>query len=374
MHFIVSTEDINYALSMAMKALSVRPVKQIYDGILIEGDQDSLLLTSTDGDISIKVRIPADVQEDGHVLLPGRLFCDLMRYQPKGRVDVQVDENGRAKIKSDGTVSNMICMEDDDFPDIDDVQGGNVAYIKSGKMRDAVSKVMFAVSTDESRKILTGVLTEIYPSEMVFVGLDGFRLAMQTVQQENKMPEKSPDKISCVIPGRIMNEIKSMLPDDEETEAEIVFSSSRCMISFGSVRVYASLLTGEFIDYQRILPKTWTTEVRIDRNALSNAVDRCNLMAREGKNNLIHFSIKDNKLTMNANSEKGEVRDEIAIEFEGNAIDIAFNAKYLMDVIHNINTDDMCLCFNTNVSPCMVKPTEGRSYTFLLLPVRIFGR
>ncbi|MBQ8136949.1 MAG: DNA polymerase III subunit beta, partial [Clostridia bacterium] len=268
-----------------------------------------------------------------------------------------------------------ISMEHEDYPDIDDVQGGNVAYIKSGKMRDAVSKVMFAVSTDESRKILTGVLTEIYPSEMVFVGLDGFRLAMQTVQQENKLPEKSPDKISCVIPGRIMNEIKSMLPDDDETEAEIVFSSSRCMISFGSVRVYASLLTGEFIDYQRILPKTWTTEITVNRGSLSNAVDRCNLMAREGKNNLIHFSVKkEGVLMMNANSEKGEVRDQIPIQFEGNEIDIAFNSKYLMDVIHNISADEMCLCFNTNVSPCMVKPTEGRSYTFLLLPVRIFGR
>ena len=374
MHFIVRTEDINHALSMTLKAVSVRPVKQVYEGILIEGDGDGLMLTGTDGDITIRVRIPATIKEDGHILLPGKLFGDLMRYQPQGEVEMKVDESGRARIKSEGTESNMVSMDDDDYPEIDDIQGGNVVYAASGKLRDAIGRVMFAVSTDESRKILTGILTEIYQNEIVLEGLDGFRLAMQTIVQENKLPEKK-DKLSCVIPGRIMNEIKSMLPDDDDVDAELVFSGTRCMFSFGEVRVYASLLTGEFIDYQRILPKSWTTQVIAQRGALSNAVDRCSLMAREGKNNLIHFSIKNTGiLKMNAKAEKGDVQDEMSVKFEGNELDIAFNSKYLLDVIHNVNTDEICMCFNTNVSPCLIKPIEGHAYTFLLLPVRIFGR
>ena len=366
---------MNYALSMCLRAVTARPVKQIYEGVLIEAQDQGLILTATDGEITVRTRIAAAVEEEGRTLLPAKLFGDLMRYQPDGEVMINVDERGRAQIKSRGTSSSMVSMDGDDFPDIDEIQGGTEVRLNCARLKDAVSKVMFSVSTDESRKILTGVLMEVYPHETILVGLDGFRLAIQRIEQDNSLPEKSPEKLSSVIPGKIMNEIGRMLPDDADAEALLTFTAGRMTVSFGPVMVYASLLTGEFIDYHKILPKNWTTEISLSRDQLSNAIDRCSLMAREGKNNLIHFSIRsDGILEMTANAERGEVVDQMEIHFEGNELNIAFNSKYLIDVIHNISTERISMCFNTNVSPCIIKPEEGKEYLFLVLPVRIFGR
>lgn len=373
MHFRVQTDDMNRGMSMVVRALSPRPIKQVYDGVFIETDDNGLILTCTDGEITIRANVPAIVEKDGCALLPAKLFHDMMRRQPAGEVDVQVDDKGRAKIKSQGTSSSMAGMAADDFPDVYDVTAENVVQLPSDRMRDAISKVMFAVSTDESRKILTGVLMEVYPEETLFVGLDGFRLALQRIQRTNQLPARTPNRIACVTPGRIMNEISKMLPDDPDVEVKTTFSESHIMVQFDSTRVYATLLTGEFIDYQKILPKSWTTEISVDRSLFSNAIERCSLMAREGKNNLIYLNMqRDAQLQMTANAERGDVHEVLDIGFEGNELEIAFNSRYLLDVIRNIHGDRIAMCFNSNVSPCMVKPPEGKDYVFLVLPVRIF--
>ena len=374
MHFRVQTDEINFGLGMVIRAISARPVKQVYEGVLIETSDDGLVLTCTDGEISIRAQVSAVVEEDGCALLPARLFAEMMRKQPVGEVDVQVDERMRAAIRSRGTNTSMACMAAEDFPDIRNVQGDYHVSLPCRRFRDAVGKVQFAVSTDEGRKILTGILMEVYEKETLLVGLDGFRLALQRIETENEVPiNGEKDHIHAVVPGKVLGEVSKMLPDSDD-QALITFNSSHVMYSFGSVRVYATLLTGEFIDYQKILPATWTTEVLVGRSLFSDAIERCSLMAREGKNNLIYLHLLDSRMEMTANAERGDVHEELDIGFQGNELNIAFNSRYLTDIIHNIEGENICMCFNSNVSPCMIKPVEGNEFTFLVLPVRIFNR
>ena len=375
MHFRVQTDEMNYGLGMVIRAISARPVKQVYDGVLIETVDDGLMLTCTDGEMSIKAQVSAVVEEDGCALLPARLFAEMMRKQPAGEVDVQVDERMRAQIRSRGSNTSMACMPAEDFPDIRDVTGDHHVFLPCKRFRDAVGKVLFAVSTDESRKILTGILMEVSEKETLLVGLDGFRLALQRIEAENELPASAAGRsIHAVAPGRILGEVSKMLPDTDDL-ALVTFNSSHVMYSFGSVKVYATLLTGEFIDYQKILPSTWTTEVMVMRSMFSDAIDRCSLMAREGKNNLIYLKLQpDGHMEMTANAERGDVHEELEIGFEGSELSIAFNSRYLTDIIHNIDGERICMCFNSNVSPCMIKPVKGNEFTFLVLPVRIFNR
>ena len=375
MHFRVQTDEMNYGLSMVTRAIAARPVKQVYDGVLIETTDEALVLSCTDGEISVKARVNAIVEEDGCALLPAKLFAEMMRKQPAGEVDVRTDERMRAQIRSRGSNTSMACMAAEDFPDISDIPGEHVINLPCNRLRDAIGRVLFAVSTDESRKILTGVLMEGRPEETLLVGLDGFRLALQRIQAENQLPSTAAKGVvSAVVPGRIMGEVGKMLPDSEDA-AQITFNSSHIMFSFGPVRVYATLLTGEFIDYQKILPTAWTTEAMVMRSLFSDAIDRCSLMAREGKNNLIYLHLlPDGRMEMTANADRGDVHEEMDIGFEGNELSIAFNSRYLTDIIHNIDGERLCMCFNSNVSPCMIKPVEGNAFTFLVLPVRIFGK
>ena len=375
MHFRVQTDEINYGLNMVTRAVSPRPVKQAYDGVLIETADDGLILTCTDGEMSIKAQVSAVVEEDGCALLPAKLFAEMMRKQPAGEVDVRVDDRMRAVIRSRGSNTSIACMSADDFPDIRDIMGDFHVALPCSRFRAAVSKVLFAVSTDESRKILTGILMEVYETETLLVGLDGFRLSLQRIEAENKLPGSvTGDHIRAVAPGRILGEVSKMLPDSDD-EAHITFNASHIMYSFGSVRVYATLLTGEFIDYQKILPSMWTTEVMIMRSLFSDSIERCSLMAREGKNNLIYLHlIPEGRLEMTANAERGDVHEELEIGFSGNELNIAFNSRYLTDIIHNIDGEKIRMCFNSNVSPCMIMPVEGKEFTFLVLPVRIFNK
>ena len=375
MHFRVQTDEMNYGLSMVTRAIAARPVKQVYDGVLIETTDEALVLSCTDGEISVKARVNAIVEEDGCALLPAKLFAEMVRKQPAGEVDVRTDERMRAQIRSRGSNTSMACMAAEDFPDISDIPGEHVINLPCNRLRDAIGRVLFAVSTDESRKILTGVLMEVRPEETLLVGLDGFRLALQRIQAENQLPATAAKGVvSAVVPGRIMGEVGKMLPDSEDA-AQITFNSSHIMFSFGPVRVYATLLTGEFIDYQKILPTAWTTEAMVMRSLFSDAIDRCSLMAREGKNNLIYLHLlPDGRMEMTANADRGDVHEEMDIGFEGNELSIAFNSRYLTDIIHTIDGERLCMCFNSNVSPCMIKPVEGNAFTFLVLPVRIFGK
>ena len=373
MHFRVQTDEINYGLGMATRAISPRPVKQAYDGVLIETTDDGLIFTCTDGEMSIKAQVSAVVEEDGCALLPARLFAEMMRKQPAGEVDVRVDERMRAQIRSRGSNTSIACMAAEDFPEIRDVTGDHTVTLPCRRLRDAVSKVLFAVSTDESRKILTGILMEIGAEETVLVGLDGFRLAMQRIQAQNKIGAGRAN-LHAVAPGKILGEVSKMLPDSDD-HAEVTFNASHIMYSFGTVKVYATLLTGEFIDYQKILPAAWTTEAMVERSLFSDAIDRCSLMAREGKNNLIYLKLlPEGRMEMTANAERGDVHEELDIGFEGSELAIAFNSRYLTDIIHNIGDERIRMCFNSNVSPCMIKPVEGEDFTYLVLPVRIFNR
>lgn len=375
MHFRVQTDEMNYGLGMVTRAISARPVKPVYDGVLIETMEDGLVLTCTDGEISIKATVSALVEEEGCMLLPARLFAELMRKQPAGEVDIRLDGKMRAVIKSRGSNTSMACMAAEDYPDIRDISGEYCAALPCSKFRDAVSRVQFAVSTDESRKILTGILMEVYEKETLLVGLDGFRLALQRMEAENDIPESAQkDHLQAVTPGRTLGEVSKMLPDSSDL-CQITFNSSHIMFSFSSVKVYGTLLTGEFIDYRKILPGSWSTEALVNRSDFSDAIDRCSLMAREGKNNLIYLHLMpDAPMEMTANADRGEVHEEIDMGFQGNELNIAFNSRYLTDIIHNIDGEQVRMCFNSNVSPCMIKPIEGEAFTFLVLPVRVFNR
>ena len=375
MHFRVQTDEMNYGLGMVVRAIAPRPVKQAYDGVMIETDEAGLILTCTDGEISIKARVNAIIDEEGCALLPARLFAEMMRKQPAGEVDVRVDAQMRAAIRSRGSNTSMACMAAEDFPDIRDITAENHVSLPCRRLRDAIGRVQFAVSTDESRKILTGILMEVYPQQTLLVGLDGFRLALQRIAAENALPPiGGKAMLHIVVPGKVLGEVSKMLPDSDDN-VEIVFNSSHAMYQFGNVKVYATLLTGEFIDYQKILPATWTTEVVVMRSMFSDAIDRCSLMAREGKNNMIYLKmLPEGRMELTANADRGDVHEELEIGIEGNELSIAFNARYLTDIIHYIDGERICMCFNSNVSPCMIKPVEGNEYTFLVLPVRIFGR
>ncbi len=370
MLFTMNVQDLLDGLNIVTRALSARPSKQILEGVLVDAGEDGITLLCTDGSLSIETVLTAQVKEPGQVVLPGKLFTEIVRKLPGGDVTIKVNENHAASIRCMSFKSNLSGMNAVDFPSMAAIEGGTKFDFPQNKLREMISHVVFAIATDESRQILTGCLLELSPEECRLVALDGFRLAMQKMTGAFSLPEGAT-QLSTVVPGRVLNELGKVLLD-EETPCVLTIGKGRMQANFGNTCLSTVTLAGEYIDYRKILPTSAQTLAKVSRVSLQDAIDRASLMAREGKNNLIRINVSEGNMQISSNAEMGDAVEDIACDLQGEPIEIAFNAKYISDVIRNITDDSMCMRFNSNVSPCVVCPPEGDDYLYLILPVRIF--
>jgi len=371
MQFTVNVQELLDGLNTVTRALAARPAKQILEGVLIEAQDDSITLTCSDGSLTIETNIAADVREEGRAVLPGKLFTELSRKLPGGEVTIKVGDNHAASIRCMSSKSNLAGMNPVEYPEMAAVDQGVTVQIPQKQLKEMISRVVFAIATDESRQILTGCLLEVTADEARMVALDGFRLAIQKVFQPFQLPAGT-ETLKAVIPGRVLGELSKILSDEDEF-CTLLIARTRMQATFGHTKLSTVLLAGEYIDYRKILPLSFKTTAKADRVGVQNAIDRASLMAREGKNNLIRMAFSGDTLAITSNAELGDVHEELSASLSGDPLEIAFNAKYITDVIRNISDDDLCMNFNSNVSPCVVTPAEGDTYLYLILPVRVFS-
>lgn len=371
MHFQCESHSLLESLNIVTRALAARPAKPILEGVLLETSSKGLQLTCTDGNVTIQSNIEAQISSEGSVVLPGRLFTEIIRKLPVGTVTVKVNENLSASITCLNSKTNLAGMSSIDFPMAREMEHGFSITMEQNQLKDMISKVVFSIATDESRQVLTGCLLEVTKEEARVVALDGFRLALQKQTGNYDLPE-GQEKINAIIPGKVAQELSKIMDDSKEM-VTLTLEKNYLMASFGKTELLTILLAGEYINYRQILPEDFSSKVKVNRSEFADAIDRASLMAREGKNNLIHMHIEENQMLITSNAELGNVLEEVAVALEGKQLDIAFNARYLTDVIRNVEEEEICMCFNSNVSPCVVRPIDGDGYLYLILPVRTFN-
>ena len=232
--------------------------------------------------------------------------------------------------------------------------------------RDLILQTVFATAQDDSKPILTGVLLELGDS-ITAVATDAYQFAMRRVPLSAPTPEKS-----TVIPAKSLIEIARMM-DETENDAELTFTRTHVKVDIGHTRLTARLLDGDYIAYRQILPKEYKTRALVNREELMKAIDRAQLMAREGNNNIV-MKFASNKVQINANSFVGKICEEIDAQIIGEDIEIAFNPKYCMNVLKNIPDETVYFDLLTGISPCVVRPVQGDRYYYLIVPVRIYSQ
>lgn len=366
MKFSCDTNELNAALATVRCALAARSPKPILEGILMETCDDGLRLVCTDLALGIETVIPASFAEEGRAVLPGKMLCEVVRKLPGGRCEISVSDKYQATIRCASFRTTITGLDPVEYPELPEVTGPSFELAQS-LLRDMIGRTLFAIAQDESRPILTGCLFEIGREEMRVVALDGFRLALR------KERISGPDAdVAAVVGGRVLGDIAKILGETEEG-VRLTFSRSHMELLAGRTHIVARLLEGEFIRYRQILPQEWQTRVSVSRGELSSAIDRASLIAREDKSNLVCFRIDGDALTVTSNSETGDMEERIPVTTQGKDITIAFNVRYITDVLRALSDDEVYMRFNSNVSPCVVCPTQGDSYLYLVLPVRVFG-
>lgn len=366
MRFSCDTNELNQSLSVVSRALAARSPKPILEGILFESCDEGLRITCTDLALGIRTTIPATFTEEGRVVLPGKLLCEVVRKLPSGTVDVNVGDRFQTVIRCLNARTTITGLDPVEYPELPQVSGHTLS-VPQNLLKDMVGRTIFAIAVDESRPILTGCLLEMMKDEMRVVALDGFRLALRAEKLDG--PEQ---EISAVVGGRVLGDIAKILSDGDEP-VSLCFSKSHVRLDAGTTHIVARLLEGEFIRYRQILPQEWQTSVTVRREELGAAIDRASLIAREGKSNLVRFRIDGDTLEIASNSEMGDTQETLDVQTHGKDLTIAFNVRYITDVLKALSDEEIVLRFNSNVTPCVICPKEGDAYLYLVLPVRTFA-
>lgn len=366
MRFQIDKEDLLAAILTVSKGMALRSSIPHLEGIYMDVRGKSCKLKCSDLSIQIESNVSADVIEEGSFVFPGRLFADIVRHLPTGLVDIHM-ENLAATITASNSKTVLQGLEARDFPEMPDMEEAKTFVIKQNILKNMIRQSIFATAQDESKPILTGALLEMEGHNVGIVALDGYRLALRKETVDTQMID-----CSAVIPSKSLQEIHRLLLDSDEIMS-VSISNAYVLFDLGNTCIRSRLLEGEFIRYRQIIPQEHRTMVRVNAVQLFEAIERASLLAREGKSNLVKFSIAENRILITSNSEFGTSHEEIEADIQGAELDIAFNARYFIDVLKNMDQQEIAMFLHSNVSPCVIKPIQGENFLYLILPVRLFG-
>lgn len=365
MQFTCSVSKLIEGLQIATKALAARTTNPILEGVLVETEFDTIVLTCSDERITIVTHIDAVIAEQGRGVVPGKLFSDIIRRLPDGDVTITMNDRFIFNIRSASSRMNIAGQDADLFPRLPQLDNEQEISLPQDMLRDMIQKTEFAIAAEDMREVLTGCLLEISGGDVTMVALDGFRLALRRAKCSDVL-----EKLSAIIPGRAVGDIGKLLSDSEDAFTQLSFGGNKLHIKLESTEIFVILVEGEYVNYRQILPTRFATRVVVDLEPFRRCVDRAALIAREGNNNLLMLRISNGGLVIEAHSQIGDVHEELEVEQEGEDLNIAFNVKYLIDVVRYIDADQIAINLNNPISPCIITPVADPDYLHLVLPVR----
>ena len=352
------------AVGTVTKALPGRTTMPALEGVHLSAQGGAVRLTCTDLRLGIATDLPANVEQEGEAVLPGKLFSEMARKLPDGVVSIAV-EGTTAQISGRGTRTRLQVMDSAEFPPLPAVENATQVKLPSDTLRSLIHQTVFAAAQDESRPILTGVLVEFLPGTCRFVALDGFRLAMSNAPYTGEAAG-----LKAVVPASTLTRLASLLDEEEQVALEI--GPTHLGATLGGTRVVTRLLEGEFLRYEQIIPTEWFTRVVVARGDLSTALDRASMLAREGRSNLVRLKVGEETLVVTSNSEAGDVYEELPVTREGRDLEIAFNSRFLSDVLRYLDVEELAMQFTTAVNSSVIRAADSNRFTYLVLPVRAF--
>lgn len=378
MHFKCIQNDLIVAVNTVRRAVAGDSPMPVLKGILLSAKESSLILESTDTEIRITHSIPAEVLEEGEAVVPAKYFGDMVRFLSDTKVEVKTMENGQSlQLSYSNSVVQLNCFDPQEFPVSKQEEGEILFSIKPSLLSESIRQVSFAAARDISRPVLTGTLFDAKtPERVTLVCTDSHRLTMKEFQVTPQKKNVGP--IKAIIPSRVLNELNRIISGNtsEEEEVFVGFSPTNVFFKFGNTVIKSLLIDGQFPHYDEVVPKIITTTINADTGEFYNSLNRAALIAfaeAKGRGHIIRQKIEDGVMNMYARAnDVGEVHEEIPIEKTGEDLEIAFNAKYLLDANKIIDTENITIEYTGPLSPALIKSeNEDSRYLYLILPIRI---
>jgi DNA polymerase-3 subunit beta len=363
-------ENLARGLSVVSRAVSSRATLPVLSNVLIRTQDGGLRLTATNLEIGITAWVPGKIEVDGAMTVPARLITDVVSGLPAGeRVDLQMEKDDTLLIRAGAYRTHLRGIEAEEFPVIPSAGERPTTQVSQKALRRALGEVVFAAVADEARPILTGVLTRFAGETLTLAAADNYRIAVKTLGLLQSVEESS-----VVIPARSYSELMRILGDTDDP-ADIILAPAKSQVIFrvDTTEVVSRLIDGQFPNYQSVLPTSHSTRALVDRGDLLKAVRLSALIASSAANVVrLGFGGDDGPTTVSvaAAADIGDTEGQVEVQLEGDPVTIAFNARYLVEALQNLEADQLAIELSGPLSPGVLKPVDDPAYVHVIMPVR----
>jgi DNA polymerase-3 subunit beta len=356
------------ALGHVHRVVERRNTIPILANVLVRAEGRELALKATDLDIDVVETIAADVAQSGTTTVPAHVLYDIVRKLADG-AQVSLEQDGQAgqvTLRSGRSRFSLQTLPESDFPDL---AAGDMSHrfeIAADSMRELIEKTQFAISTEETRYYLNGIYLHVIDNKLRAVATDGHRLALA----ETGAPQGAAGMPGIIVPRKTVAELQKLVSEAEATVV-IELSGVKMRIRIGAVVLTSKLIDGTFPDYQRVIPQRNDKLMTVERDEFARSVDRVSTISSE-RGRAVKFALGDGKLTLSVNNpDAGQAVEELQVDYEASPLEIGFNARYLLDIIGQLEGDTALLKFADSGSPTLVQDREGASSLYVLMPMRV---
>jgi DNA polymerase III subunit beta len=361
--FDTTKEILMKGIQDVQNAINPKTTLPILSNILIETGKESISLTATDLDIGIVSTIPVKPGAEGAITIPAKKFFDIIKELPEGAISISIKKNNLVHIEAANCVFKIMGLPKDEFPQLPDFKDKDSMIMQRGRLKKILAMTSFAISRDETRYVLNGVLFVIKPTYIRIVATDGRRLAM--VEEKVQLPKTLERKV--IIPAKTVSELNKLL--GEEGDVKICFGNNQISFDMGTTRVVSRLIEGEFPNYEQVIPKEVKEKVGIGRSRFLSATKRSALFTNPDSL-AVKLELGKDKMVLSKTAPYiGEAHEEIAVDYKGKDLAIGFNPDYLIDVLKNVNEEIINFEVSDAEKPGVIR--IGSDYVYVVLPMQL---
>ena len=368
MKFSCEKALLQTAVTTAGRVVAAKSSMVALEGVLLEAADGCLRVSGYNLETGITTTVEATVPQTGSIILPARLFSEIIRKLPDDIVSIATEGN-KVHIDCGFTSFDIMGSSAEEFPELPTVDEGNRLAVTQGTLHAMISRVIFAVSDSESRPVHTGALFEVAEDELTMVAVDGYRLALR---REKILRKEGSEQFSFVVPGAALNEVDKICADSDGG-VTITGGTRHLTFAIGSTLLVARRLEGEFLNYRQTIPSNNSISLEVDTAALQMSIDRASLIINEKLKSPLRCKFDNGSLSITSRTAIGSVFDCCPITGDGKGLEIGFNNRFLLEAIKAAPADRIRMELNTPTSPCLILPKTGEpdSFLYMVLPVRL---
>src|SRR6202453_2732976 len=363
MKFSVSKEKLLEGLQTVQNVVSNRTTLPILSNVLLQANGSEVTLTTTDLDVGVRGSVEAAVDKPGSTTLPARRLFNIVRELPSSEIQIEVDSKNVASIRSGPSFFKILGLPEEEFPPLPKFEKAKIFNLRQKDLKDGLKKTAYAISTDETRYVLNGILFTFKDNKLTLVATDGRRLALVDIELEFPRSQE----VDIIVPSKAVTELGRLLGEDGDVKLTV--GENQIAFEVNGTLLVSKLIEGNYPNYRQVIPAETKEPITRERGLFLNCVHRVSLLASE-KSNSVKLIFSKTTIDITATTpDVGEAKESVAVQYKGKEFSIAFNPEFLMAPLRNLGNDEVFLDLTDEMSPGVIKIQTP--FLYVLMPMRI---